>query len=300
MGPGLGEGDEAHGSAAHSACSLDRACEFEDFARAPTGRYFVGESFLAWCANPSLVGLSLMGQSTDEDARKLVHLYRTVRGHPDLRPQLDVVTDAASMEGIEPSVLSSFLLAIGGDRCPQRMVRRHAFVCSLSLTGAIVAGLPALLSIRAEWKVHPDRASAFGWLDRPEAADVLGQVEMLHQEHIAVPSVVRDLRRYMQDHVLEMSLAQAALALGRSERALQRALQHAGTSFRDELNSVRIDVSKRLLIHTNEKVEAIALSVGCCSLAHFSTLFTSLVGQSPTSYRVEARRGANQLGPRRD
>jgi AraC-like DNA-binding protein len=54
----------------------------------------------------------------------------------------------------------------------------------------------------------------------------------------------------------------------------------------------RIERAKALLRQTDLPVTEVCLAVGCTSLGSFSTRFTELVGESPTTYRARDHRAA--------
>ncbi len=56
-------------------------------------------------------------------------------------------------------------------------------------------------------------------------------------------------------------------------------------SFCNYTNKVRIEESKKLLLHTNESIIDIALSVGFSSASYFNTIFKKLEGKTPLEYR---------------
>src|SRR5581483_10149852 len=87
------------------------------------------------------------------------------------------------------------------------------------------------------------------------------------------------LRAYLRGCRGAATLQQAARALGRSERSLQRDLGESGSSFRAEQGHARLEAARTLLIESDRKLEAIASDVGCSSLAQFSRLFRRLTGE---------------------
>ncbi|MFR9676570.1 helix-turn-helix transcriptional regulator [Streptomyces sp. TR06-5] len=59
----------------------------------------------------------------------------------------------------------------------------------------------------------------------------------------------------------------------------------------------RIERAKALLRCSDLSVTDICFTVGCSSLGTFSTRFTELVGESPSSYRRSAAGGAGGIPP---
>ncbi len=61
--------------------------------------------------------------------------------------------------------------------------------------------------------------------------------------------------------------------------------KQTGTSFTDYLINYRIDIAKKLLKESNLKIGEIAAKIGYKSSKHFSKLFSSIAGISPSDYR---------------
>lgn len=70
--------------------------------------------------------------------------------------------------------------------------------------------------------------------------------------------------------------------------------KHFGMSFKDYLNTVRINNSAELLIHTDLKVYEISEAVGYQSVDYFISKFVSQIGHTPTQYRKNTRRRGTQ------
>ena len=79
--------------------------------------------------------------------------------------------------------------------------------------------------------------------------------------------------------------AQAARALGLSERTLRRALSDEGHSFRDLLAEARYVKAQHLLRHTTLPVEAIAQQLGYAESAAFIHAFQRWAGMTPSAFR---------------
>ena len=79
--------------------------------------------------------------------------------------------------------------------------------------------------------------------------------------------------------------AQAARALGLSERTLRRALSDEGHSFRDLLAEARYVKAQHLLRHTTLPVDAIAQQLGYAESAAFIHAFQRWAGMTPSAFR---------------
>ena len=94
-----------------------------------------------------------------------------------------------------------------------------------------------------------------------------------------------------------LELAAAARRLARATRTLQRQLRAEATSFRAVRSAVRVELARRLLLHSDAKVTSIALDVGCASLQHFVRLFRAQVGVTPRAFRRLSDAAASVASP---
>jgi len=257
-----------------------QAAPLADFARDPVGRYVSGKRYVHFCARPDLWGIIFWGRPTEEDA---VELGRSlvIELDPPAVPHVSVI-DARRIDGGEPR---AFLAA-------ERYMRRHsaklkeavqrlALIRPSGIGGAIVAGAYEVLPKPYPVSVFEAPADAFRWLER-EGHNVLDE---LFEAVSGTPALVRSLQAYLEMHLHDPVLKDAATALGMSERSLQRKLAGAETSFQDELGQARVRVAKRLLEEGDMPLTTIALEVGCGSLQHFSGLFRRLTGVTPSDWR---------------
>ena len=65
--------------------------------------------------------------------------------------------------------------------------------------------------------------------------------------------------------------------------------QEYGVTPKEYADALRLQVSKRMLTETHEKVIEVAYQVGFSSLATFNRFFKQQTGQTPTEYRKEHR-----------
>ncbi len=62
-----------------------------------------------------------------------------------------------------------------------------------------------------------------------------------------------------------------------------------GMSVRDYLTRVRVTIAQDLLAHTDEKLEAIATSLGFADTSHLAHVFQRITGRPPSAYRRSTR-----------
>jgi AraC-like DNA-binding protein/ligand-binding sensor protein len=127
--------------------------------------------------------------------------------------------------------------------------------------------------------------------------EIFGRHLSLLSNQIAVeasgsePAAVTRARNFIaqnQDNAL--CLATVAKAVNTSTYYFCKLFKRAtGLTFTDYLARVRIEKAKTLLLNRNRRVSDVAYDVGFQSLTHFNRVFRKLVGESPSSYRHQAR-----------
>ncbi len=263
----------------------------DDYLRDPIGRYLTGEGFLHWYASADLCGFILWGRPGEPQVRRLVEVLDVEL--PPAAPHMALV-DASRLEAADPSAFT-VLVRYMQER-EQRFgqsVLRQALVRPEGVVGAIVGGFYSLLTGAYASRAFKDAPDALAWLSVPEAtaAPLMERLDALVAEATGQSPLLRELHQVLRGRLLDTSLTDVARQLGMSERTLQRRLKEAGTSFQAELNTVQVHTAQALLRDTDMKLTAVAVEVGCASLQHFSTLFRKRVGESPSTWREQQRRG---------
>lgn len=107
-------------------------------------------------------------------------------------------------------------------------------------------------------------------------------------------SVVTEALRYIERHCLRaLSLGEVAAAVGRSPAHVTSLLtQSTGRSVGQWIVSGRMAEARRLLLHSEERVEKIAERVGYADVTHFIRMFRREQGSTPAAWR-QARRTAS-------
>ncbi len=79
--------------------------------------------------------------------------------------------------------------------------------------------------------------------------------------------------------------------LGIPEHQLSRVINaHFGKNFNEFLNSYRIKEAQYRLVNEDAPITAIAYDVGFSSIASFNRVFKTMVGMSPSAYRMDGKR----------
>ncbi len=98
--------------------------------------------------------------------------------------------------------------------------------------------------------------------------------------------VVESLRYIERNCLRPLSLADVAAAVGRTPSYVTAALSQAtGKSAGDWIVSGRMAEARRLLLHSNERVDAIAERVGYADATHFIRMFRRAHGATPAAWR---------------
>jgi AraC-like DNA-binding protein len=264
-----------------------RRSTLEELARDPVGRWVGGESFVHFCAAPTLWGVVLWGRPDREQAallgRSLVLELRS-----PAQPHASVV-DASRLEGGDPAAFGAtdHYLARHQKKLAS-FVTRLALIRPRGLHGALVAGAFEVLPRPYPVSVFDEVERALTWLGRERDWPAPRLVADLYREASGVSPVVGALRAFL-DANLHATIAEAAPALHLSSRTLQRKLGDAGTTFQDELAEARVRAAKRLLLDGDAPLTTIAFDVGCASLQHFSALFRKRTRISPSAFRKRNR-----------
>lgn len=98
---------------------------------------------------------------------------------------------------------------------------------------------------------------------------------------------IRKALRYMCDHYSEhLELGQTAEYVGLSPSYFSTLFrQTVGVSFREHLNRIRVEESKRLLLNRDYTLADIAVSMGFPDQSYYCKVFKKIVGVTPGKYR---------------
>lgn len=266
----------------------------QQFTRAPQGTYVRGRTWLVWSYDAGLGGLVVWAHPTAQDALAMAQALK-----PDItdvsRP-FHMLVEAQDLQGVEPAGFSAVASHIKA-HLPSlnTYIKKLAVVLPTGWVGAVVAGLQHVVAPRYPWQTFSNVEDALRFLDDPTAAVAREEVRAIVQAIRAEIPLKGRLEAWLRENMATMkrvpTVAQAALELGVSVRGLQRALEEADTTFRDEVANARSAVAQRMLAETDDKMDAIASLLGFSSSAHFSTQFKRWTGLTPQDYRSRARSG---------
>jgi AraC-like DNA-binding protein len=272
-----------------------RPVSVAELAREPVGRFVSGRTFVHFCYADWLWGVLLWGRPNEQDAWTLGRSL--VLELPAGVPPHASIVDASRLGGADADafqLLSAYVLQ--HHEVLGRQVTRLALVRPEGLPGAVVAGFYDVLPRPYPVETFASSREALEWLvatvDGAAIEPIEAALAEMYQGSVGVAPIVRALRDVFLNPggLGEADVAGAARALGVSERTLQRRLAEAGTSFQEELATVRLEEARRRMLDTDASLTTIALDVGCASLSHFSALFRKTAGESPSAWRARHRR----------
>jgi AraC-like DNA-binding protein len=206
---------------------------------------------------------------------------------PGREPPYDLVADGRRLDRVSRLAFDPFARAVVKRiREQDALLKRMAIIAPGGLVGAVMAGFFPLFQIGDRYRVFREAEAGFRWLDR---VSLSREIDALVDARLGDAPAVAALRQWLHEHLVAANVGEAARALSRSSRSLQRELGAAGTSFRNEIDRARVEAARLSLADSDDKLEVIARQIGCSSLSSFSRLFRRLTGESPTDFRARSR-----------
>jgi len=113
-----------------------------------------------------------------------------------------------------------------------------------------------------------------------------GLAERYRTHNQAILAVIETMENHIAD---PLELKQLAAVVGLGARQLNRLFkQKLGTSTIAFYRKLRLDISENLLLQSQLSITEIAIATGFVSTAHFSSIFKSLHGVSPSVLRNQS------------
>jgi AraC-like DNA-binding protein len=256
----------------------------EQYRAQPVGRYFFGPTYVVWWRSMRLNGILMWGRPEEEH---ILSITRALDAElmPWVLPHASLI-DTRRVWGVDAAAFNALLKYVASrSEVFSRLVQRQAVVRPEGFAGAAIAGFYTVLTPSFPVSVFTDAQAGVDWLGLPEESSVCAELDGLADRLNGGSVTVVQLRALLERCLGSASIARAALALGLSERSLQRQLCEAGTSFRAELNFVQVQAAKGLMLDTTHDLKRVASEVGCASLQNFSSLFKRVEGSSPSEWR---------------
>ena len=268
---------------------LPLADGIEDFASAPLGRCIVGPTYLVWCATPDLQGANIWGTLDELALRELVAIGR-YESHPGLAKRRRVLVDCQDVAHVDADAVVGFA-SLARDRVPMwaSAIERQAVIVPAGLPGVLIGGaLPSVGASHPLRFVH-DAEAALAYIDHPAARATHETATRITDAQRGHAVLISRLRAHLGRDLSSPTLESAAGALGMSARTLQRELARLDTSFSDELRRVRVAAAESLLIHSDLKIDAIALKVGFGNASRMSATLRRELNVTASGLRARFR-----------
>jgi AraC-like DNA-binding protein len=278
---------------------LERAADLKDFLGGPPGRYVAGRTWVEFCTDDEIAGHLVWGRPSEADAREFMRVL-PADGAP-LARRRQRYFDVRRLETPHAAAFAVFALRMG-----EHASRLRELVCGVAvvhgggLGGAMVRGFTTVVRAPFPISFFLDPVVALASLGAREPARLAAELSALHAEVIGTTPLLRDLRALLRNSLPGPGAGRArartptppvvAEMLGLSVRSLQRRLQDQGTSFQLEVWRARVEAAKAMLLETDATVEQVAYQLGTASTHHFISVFRESTGDTPASWRANARR----------
>jgi AraC-like DNA-binding protein len=261
---------------------LDPSQRVSDFVTSPEDRYIAGRTWASFCVRGGLSGILLWGTPDVGDVTQLLAAMPTEDSPvAQRRPRY---FDARRLESVKDDALAAFARYFSNAERLAKILERVAVVHGGGLSQMLVAGFMSVTSIPYEVSLFPDPVVALTWLGHRAPARLAAELDELQAHAVGATPLIRDLHAVLAADLREVELAKVAKALGHSVRSLQRKLREEATSFQRELNACRVEAAKKLLVDTDQSVEAIAREVGATA-RHLGEVFRDHTGSTPRQWR---------------
>ena len=270
---------------------LRRAATLADWIESSRDSYVAGESLFSFVADEAVVGCVGWGRPTTDAVAWAVRTHRSLaQVMPRVFPRHGAYFDIRGVDFVDFGVFGALAQSIArhGDELAGS-AEKLAVVRPSGPLGAMAEGFFRLVRAPLPVEVFVAPADALDWIGHPRAEDLARALDDVVDALTGTDPLLRMLKERLEDRPGDLDLADAARALGVSERSLQRKLSGLGTTFQIERGRAQVRVAKRLLRETELPLTRIAFDVGCRSLAHFSTLFRRVEGIAPGAWRTRER-----------
>lgn len=253
----------------------------------PARRYVVHRSFAYWQAERRVFGIILWGRPDETDVDEICAAHE-VGANPLFRGHTSLV-DLRALEAVDLLAFARLLDYLRKRRDAwSPMVTQQVVLHRGGFAQATVAGMFQFFGPKHPVLFTDDPLAAY---EAVGASDVRLEIEALRVRLLGTPEIVRRVQAVFEALSPRAEPPEVARRLGMSVRSLQRHLNAAGTSFRNERHLHLIRESERLLEETELDLDAIAARVGASSASHLVMLFRQHRGTTPGAFR-EARRSS--------
>lgn len=209
-------------------------------------------------------------------------------------------------EGIQKGdteLLLEVMEGLDAGSVPMDQRDRQDFVRSLKNTFIMVCAMASYMAIDANARFYKMMDFADGQIRRMEGLKNINDIYELMKNTLlafarevsvarltSYSKPVRQAMDYIERHYAEkITLDELAKHAKLSPPYLSNLIRkETGRNLADNINRVRIEQSKRLLMNTNMDISAVARGVGFRYQNHFASIFKKFTGNSPTEFQNPA------------
>ena len=269
---------------------LRLASDIADFMQRPVGAGVLVETNFVWCASPTLGGSTGWGSPTGEQAKRVMGVVAAIF-HPTSGPQLDIVLDGSRLEHVHPGMVMA-IFEWTRDHLGElkQRIRRQVGVSPPTLGGLLLAGMLPMLGDSYRFQIVGTPREAYRSLLGDDGDALHGEIAGYVERFSGTPIIVGELRNLLRAHKGGLGVDEAARLLARARRSLQRELEAAATSFRDEQARARLEAVAELLTSSDDKIAAVAERIGL-SVNGLNRLIRERIGTTLEGWRRRLRSG---------
>jgi AraC-like DNA-binding protein len=259
----------------------------DEFLCSPEQRYTIGKGWLCFCASTALSGAVLWGRLERDAVAELLRVVAATHS-PGLPPHAALL-DGRRVESVDPGAFAAVAEHVAAERSALgRSVTRLTVIRPEGFAGILAAGFFRVVPAPYEVDVVADVSAAQECLRDSAPSELLTLLDTLQGEACETDPFLYELIVFLKARARDVTLAQAAAKFRLSTRTFQRKLTELGTSFQLELDKVRVEAAKALILGERPALAVIALEVGCASPSHLTVVFRRVTGEVPSAWRARA------------
>jgi AraC-like DNA-binding protein len=221
------------------------------------------------------------GRPDASETRAIVRLFDEYPRVMD--PAFDMILDTRGVESVDHEALAVLTGWMWSHRAVLLERARVTSIVRQEPTGFLLDGLLPTIANNRSFRVTAEPVGAFRAVLGDAGPALAEELDEIARRLRGVPRELQAIRTLLATR-LDVTIDDAAQALGTSARSLQRALSRSGASFHDELVAARFAAARDLLLSTDLKIAAIASRIGISERA-VTLLFRSKTGLTPVEWR---------------
>jgi AraC-like DNA-binding protein len=253
--------------------------------RSPWGRYTTTGSAVVWCASRKVSGAYVWGRPDGAETRAIVQLFDEYPRVMDAT--FDMIIDTRAVDTVDREALEVLTGWMWKHRSTLLERARISSVIRQEPTGFLLAGLLPTIANNRSFRVSTEPLPAYRAVMGEEGVALAEELEDIVVRLRGVPRELQAIRALLATR-LDVTIDDAARALGTSARSLQRVLSRSGASFHEELVTARFAAARDLLLSTDLKIAGIASRIGISERA-VTMLFRAKTGLTPMEWRNRNR-----------